>query len=268
MPSANVVLDRLHDVVCRLRLQQRRHVLEAQRVASEIHEVTGHLDIALDRVQLAHGVAESALGMRPFTLDRSDGALDVAHVVEGVERAEDVHAVLDGLADEAVDDVVLVVAVAEEVLPAQEHLPLGVGQQAAESAQPLPRVFVEEADTGVERRTAPALHAPVPGLVDVLADRDHIFQGHPGGEQALVGIAQGELRDVDLLAHRGDTFRRRQSTGAADCGTRHTLVARQCGTHNGLDPGTSGPALVTFPMRYAAPRQVSIRCSPAAEHGG
>ena len=101
----------------------------------------------------AHGVAEGALGVRPFALDRGDGALDVTHVVEGVEGPEDVHAVLDGLADEPIDDVVLVVAVAEEILPAQEHLQLGVGQQATEGAQPLPRVFVEEADTGVERRT-------------------------------------------------------------------------------------------------------------------
>src|SRR5664280_2721950 len=99
--------------------------------------------------------------------------------------------------------VTLVVAVAQQVLPAQQHLQPGVGQQLPELAQPLPGVLVEKPDTGVVRRAAPALHAPVAGRVDVLAHRDHVFHGHPGGAQALVPVAQDKLRHVDLalLAH-------------------------------------------------------------------
>jgi hypothetical protein len=82
------------------------------------------------------------------------------------------------------------VAVAEQVLPAQQHLQLGVGHQLAEGPQPLPRVFVEESDAGVVGRAAPALDAPVAGLVDVGARIDHVFHGHAGRHQALVGIAQ------------------------------------------------------------------------------
>jgi hypothetical protein len=50
-------------------------------------------------------------------------------VVQGVEDAEHVHAVLGGLVDEAVDDAVFVVAVAEQVLAAQQHLQARIGQQ-------------------------------------------------------------------------------------------------------------------------------------------
>src|SRR5450759_1327094 len=105
--------------------------------------------------------------------------------------------------DLPVNDRVLVVAVAQQVLPAQHHLQPGVGQQLPELAQPLPGVLVEEPDTGVVRRAAPALHAPVAGRVDVLAHRDHVFHGHPGSAQALVPVAQDKLRHVDLalLAH-------------------------------------------------------------------
>jgi hypothetical protein len=61
--AAAGVLDALDDVVGRLRLEQRRHVLDAQRVAADVDQVAGHVDEALHRVQRAHGVADGALGV-------------------------------------------------------------------------------------------------------------------------------------------------------------------------------------------------------------
>src|SRR5690606_28950317 len=81
-----------------------------------------------------------------------------------------------------------------------------VGQQAAEGAQALPGVFVEEADAGVEGGAAPAFDRPVAGTVDVFAGGDHVFQGHAGGKQALVGVAQGEFGDVDDAGHVGSLY--------------------------------------------------------------
>ena len=51
-----------------------------------------------------------------------DRGLRVPQVVEGVEDAEDVHAVLDGKLAEPLDDVVGVVPVADDVLAAEKHL--------------------------------------------------------------------------------------------------------------------------------------------------
>ena len=136
-------------------------------------------------------------GVLAGAADGLEGTAEVADVVQRVEDAEDVHAVLGRLVDEPIDDAVLVVAVAEQVLPAQEHLQAGVGHQLAEGAQPLPGVFVEEADAGVVGRPAPAFDAPVAGLVDVLAGGDHVFQRHPRGQQALMPVAEGQFRDFN-----------------------------------------------------------------------
>ncbi len=198
---AAVLLDAAHDVIGRLRLEQRGHVLQADRVAAHLHQALRHVDEALHGVQRADGVADRALGVLAGTAHGGDGVLQVADVVQGVEHAEHVHAVLGGLVDEAVDHAVLVMAVAEQVLAAQQHLQARVGQQAAESAQALPGVLVEEADAGVEGGAAPALDRPVAGAVDVLARGDHVFEGHAGGEQALVRVAQGEFGDVDDAGH-------------------------------------------------------------------
>jgi serine/threonine protein phosphatase PrpC len=80
---------------------------------------------------------------------------EVGQVVERVEDAEDVHAVGGGVFDEAGDDVVGVVGVADGVGAAEEHLEADVGHAGAELAQAFPRVLVEEAHRGVEGGAAP-----------------------------------------------------------------------------------------------------------------
>ena len=57
------LLDAADDVVGRLGLQQRGHVLDADRVAAQVLELLGHLDELLDGVQGRDGVADGPLGM-------------------------------------------------------------------------------------------------------------------------------------------------------------------------------------------------------------
>jgi len=83
-------------------------------------------------------------------LDRRDGARQVAHVVQGVEHPEHVYAIGRGALDEPVDQIVGVVAVAHQVLPAQQHLQARVGHHSTEGAQALPRVLAQKAQAGVE----------------------------------------------------------------------------------------------------------------------
>ena len=114
---------------------------------------------------------------------RLDGGAQVAQVVEGVEDAEHVHAVLRRLLHEGFDHIIGIVAVAEQVLPAQQHLQAGVGQRLAQLAQPLPGVLLEEAQAGVVGRPAPALQRPVADGVELVADGQHVLGAHAGGDQ-------------------------------------------------------------------------------------
>src|SRR4051794_27492144 len=105
--------------------------------------------------------------------DGGDRAAEIADVVEGIEDAEHVHAVLGRFIDEAIDDGILIVAVAEQVLAAQQHLEAAVGQELAELAQTLPRVLVEETDTRIEGGASPALDRPITRLLDIGACGNH-----------------------------------------------------------------------------------------------
>ena len=189
-------LDALDDVIGGLRFEQRRHVFEADGVATQLQQALGHLDKGLGGVQRADGVANRALGVLAVAPHRLDRLLDIADVVERVKDAKHIHTVFGRLVDKAVHHGVFVMAVAQQVLRAQQHLQTRVGQQRAELSQALPGVFVEKADAGVEGRATPAFNRPVAGPVDISTGRHHVLHRHAGGQQALVRVAQAQFGDV------------------------------------------------------------------------
>lgn len=91
--------------------------------------------------------------------------------------------VIDRLGDEALDDVIGVVAIAQQVLPAQEHLEGGLGEGGLEFAQAFPGVLPKKAEAGIERGSPPGLKRPVTDLVERFADRQHVLEAHAGGQE-------------------------------------------------------------------------------------
>ncbi len=216
--------------------QQTGHVLDRHRVATHGFHLLGLGDEGLDGVHRTGGIGDGALCVFAGSLHRFDGHAQVTHIVHRIENAEHVDAVHRCLGDESFDHVVAVMAIAEQILPAQEHLQTGVGQRRTQLAQALPRVFLEKAHTGVERRAAPAFQRPVADLVELVADRQHVFGAHSGGEQRLVSVAQDGVGNEDLLSHWylliAASFKlraARKSQCAFTC--RLQLKARSCFIH-------------------------------------
>lgn len=144
------------------------------------------------------GVADGALGVLAGLLDGCHRVLKVARIVQSVEHPEHVHAVLGRLLDKLVDDLVVVVAVAQKVLATQQHLQPGVRQQLAESTQTLPWVFVEESDARIEGSSAPAFNGPEACRINVGTGINHVLHGHASGKQALMRVAEHELGNANL----------------------------------------------------------------------
>jgi len=138
------------------RAQQGGHVLDADGVGAHVDQLMSDLQVVVERMHGRDRVHHGGLEVLARLFDGRGGGLEVAHVVEGVEDAEDVDAVLRRLVDEAAHDVVAVVAVTDEVLAAQQHLQRCVRDVLLDDAQSFPRVLVEKAHRGVERGAAPA----------------------------------------------------------------------------------------------------------------
>src|SRR5690606_6220931 len=81
---------------------------------------------------------------------------------------------------------------------AQEHLERCLGQCLLELAEPLPWIFIQETETGVEGGATPDFERPEAGVVELLADGEHVFGAHACGEKRLVCIAQDKFGDFDL----------------------------------------------------------------------
>ena len=192
------LLDRLDQVVGDVGAEQRGHVLDAQAVGAHFGEFLGQLDVALDGVHRRDGVADRGLGVLAGLLDGLQRHQEVTRVVQCVEDTEDVDAVDGHALDALLDDVVGVVAIAEDGLAAQQHLVRGVRHRLLELAHALPRILVQEADAGVERGAAPGFERPEAGLVELLGDREHVGGDHAGGVERLVGVAQDVFTDSDF----------------------------------------------------------------------
>ena len=199
--QADLLAQGRHQALGAVGREHAGHVLDADGVRAQLLEGLRVLDVAVERVHGAHGVRDGALEVGPALVEGLGGVEHVADVVQGVEDAEDVHAVAVRRLDEAVDDVFGVVVVAHEVLAAGEHGERRVGAMLLDDAQALPGVFVEEAQASVEGGASPALEGPVADLVHLLKDGKHVAGFHAGRPQGLVGVAQGRVHDAERL-HR------------------------------------------------------------------
>jgi hypothetical protein len=179
-------------------------------MTTHVLEATSHVDPVLQIMDRADGIGHGSLGMLAGRQRGLDGCLQIAHIVHGVEDAEDIHAVDRRALDERLDQVVRIVPVAKQVLPAQQHLLLRVGHGGLDQAQPLPGILPEIADAGIEGRTAPALHRPIADLIQLGCDREHVLETQSGREQRLVGVAQDDISDREWVGwlHAGLDSRR------------------------------------------------------------
>ena len=122
-----------------------------------------------------------------------NGRLQVAHVVEGVENADDVHAVLAHAAHKRLDHVVGEAGVLDDVLAAQKHELRGLGGGLFESAQAVKRIFVEEAQAGINGGAAPGFQAVEAHAVENGGGGQHLGGGHAGGGHGLMAIPQDRV---------------------------------------------------------------------------
>ena len=111
--------ERRHELARRARREDARHVLDRQRVDAHRRLLLRKLHVVGDRMDRRRRVADRALRVPAVLLHAFDRLLEVARIVQRVKDAEDVHPVLARERGEALDDVVRIVLVAEDVLPAE-----------------------------------------------------------------------------------------------------------------------------------------------------
>ena len=75
----------------------------------------------------ARGVADGALRVLAGLLHRPDGGFQITQVIQGIKHPEYINAVLSRLGNKSLDHIVGIMAIAQQVLPTQQHLQTRVG---------------------------------------------------------------------------------------------------------------------------------------------
>ena len=177
-----------------VRSEQRRHILDAERIRARALNLLRVVHVVLVSEDLARGVGNRNLRVSLLLFRRLDSGFEVSDIVEGVENSDDIDTVCDRFLNEILNQIVRVVTITEHILSSEQHLELGVGHFLSDNSQALPRVLVEEADAGIEGCAAPALRGVEANLVHFGQNRAHFIDGHSRCEQALVRVAENGFR--------------------------------------------------------------------------
>ena len=165
------------------RTKQTGHILDADGVSTHLFDLACDVLPIFHRISIAEGIDQSDLCMCSGFLGCLDSGLHIAQIVQAVENTDSVNAVLDGLLYEAVDDIICVMRIAENVLAAEKHLGRGLLEVRLQCSQSLPRILVKETKAGIEGSAAPALNCSIANLIHRIDDRKHLLDGHSGGDQ-------------------------------------------------------------------------------------
>ena len=174
-------------------------------------QLLGQPQVVVQRVEplggIRHvaGVAEGAFDEAAGVAGRPDGGQHLAHVVEGVEDAEDVDAAPAGLSHEPLAHHVGIRGVADRVAAPQQHLQAHVRRRRADALKALPRILVQEPQCDIEGGPAPALQAQQLRHAVGVAARpgDQVDGAHPRRQDRLVGVTQRRVghQHIVRLAH-------------------------------------------------------------------
>ncbi len=132
---------------CAVRREQRRHILDTDRIRTAFLYLLCVVYIVFGGEYLAESIGYRYLSMRALFLGGFYRGLEVTDVVERVEYTDYVDTVRNGLLNEVFEHIVRIVTISEHILSSEQHLELCIGHFTTQYAQSVPRVFVEEAQT-------------------------------------------------------------------------------------------------------------------------
>ena len=198
----NRLLDHFYKLVSIVGSKKTCHILDTNGVCTHFFKFFCVLSEAFVCVSFYVGgadrVADSRLNVAAFFNCSLDSCFKVSLIVERVKNSDDVDTVCYGFLNEVFNNVVCVVAVAENILTAEKHLKLCIFYLVTDLAKSFPRVFVQETEAGVESSAAPCFDSIVAYFVHLFKDGKHFFRCHSCCNQGLMRVTDDSFTNFNL----------------------------------------------------------------------
>ena len=177
-----------------IRGNQPGHILDADTVRAHVLQSPCFFQVVIKvkyfpaHLGAGQGVANGKLRMLAAFLNRLVRLFQVSLVVQGVKYPEYINAHLRRLTNKGGHHIIRVMAVADQVLSAEQHLQRRVRHQFFQDTRPFPGVFIQKPGGHVKSSPTPHLHRIKPGFIHFSGNAHHILGAHPGGQVRLVPV--------------------------------------------------------------------------------
>ena len=195
----DILPQRRNQIKALLGRHNARHILDTQRMAAHFLNLHAQRNEHLKVMDRADRIADAALCMPARLTAFVHCNLNVAHVIQRVKNADDIHAVFYAFAYKATHGIIGIVMVTQQILAAQQHLQFGVFHVRLNFAQALPRILVQITQTAVERCSSPAFDRMIAGLIHLVQHGFKVLKRHTGRDQRLLRITQHGFGDMHLF---------------------------------------------------------------------
>jgi hypothetical protein len=203
-PIAEHILDGRHERRNALGRQQAARILQEDRVDVERNELAPLADVVRVRVDGAVREDQATGDVEAMALCRADRDLQVADVVERIVGRMVAHPVCGEALSGELDDVVGEELEGEQALPARVDDERRFRDPGRQQPHPLPRVLAQIANANIEHRAAHEVDGLEARPVEARGDVAHHRRRHARGPQALVGVAQGDVDELDRAGRGHD----------------------------------------------------------------
>ena len=123
----------------------------------------------------AYCIRKSSLSVLTYLSHRSDGGFKVTRVIHGVEHPKYIYPIHRSSFYKLLHHVICVMTIPKNILAAKKHLLRSIRHDLLNFPNSLPRVFPQIANTSIKRSPAPRFNRPIPHLIQLFRNGQHVI---------------------------------------------------------------------------------------------
>ena len=168
-----------NQILSYIRLQQTRHILDADGMNTHLLQLLSQLYESLIGMEWTYSIYKTALYMWLLLCLQCciNSCTQISNIVQCIKNTEYTNAMLRSLSYESTNHIIRIVVVTQQILATQQHLDRSI-QMCLQGIKTLPRILIQETQASIISCTAPCLKSIVADFVQGRKHWQHLLGTH------------------------------------------------------------------------------------------